>query len=64
MLNSIPAARHPKFGTPLDLLGLGVWVGGLTLEVVADRRESRRPGESSCEDEMMVMLIGVGPVGC
>lgn len=40
MLNSIPAARHPKFGTPLDLLGLGVWVGGLTLEVVADRQKS------------------------
>jgi steroid 5-alpha reductase family enzyme len=42
MLNSIPAARHPRFGTPLDLLGLGVWVGGLTLEVVADLRESNR----------------------
>lgn len=40
MLNSIPSARHPRFGTALDLLGLSVWAGGLTLEVIADRRES------------------------
>jgi hypothetical protein len=41
MLNAVPASRHPKFGSPMDILGLSIWAGGLGLEIMADRRECR-----------------------
>ncbi|GFZ42949.1 hypothetical protein JCM24511_00667 [Saitozyma sp. JCM 24511] len=39
LLNSIPASAHPALGLK-DLLAVGLWAGGLGLEVVADRQKS------------------------
>ena len=40
LVNTIPRAAHPALGIR-DLLGVGLWAGGLGLEILADSRESR-----------------------
>ena len=39
LINSIPRNAQPRLGL-VDLLGLGIWLGGLALEVTADRQKS------------------------
>lgn len=39
LVNTIPRAAHPALGLR-DLIGVGIWAGGLGLEILADSRES------------------------
>lgn len=39
LVNTIPRAAQPALGLR-DLLGVGIWAGGLGLEILADSRES------------------------
>ncbi|KAL7413240.1 hypothetical protein BDY24DRAFT_415293 [Mrakia frigida] len=39
LVNAIPKSRQPRLGW-IDLIGLGIWLGGFGLEVAADRQKS------------------------
>ena len=39
LVNTIPRAAHPALGLR-DLIGVGIWAGGLGLEILADSRMS------------------------
>ena len=39
LVNTIPRAAHPALGLR-DLIGVGIWAGGLGLEILADSRSS------------------------
>lgn len=39
LVNTIPRAAHPALGIR-DLIGVGIWAGGLGLEILADSRMS------------------------
>ena len=41
LINTLPRAAHPALGLR-DLIAVGIWAGGLGLEIVADRREFHR----------------------
>jgi steroid 5-alpha reductase family enzyme len=45
LVNTIPRAAHPALGLR-DLIGVGIWAGGLGLEILADSRMSPCPTAS------------------
>jgi len=69
LVNTIPRAAHPALGIR-DLVGVGIWAGGLGLEILADSRmsisfppfllsDSFRSHHTSCAlCEEILLLIG------
>lgn len=55
LVNSLPRAAQPALGLR-DLLGLGIWIGGMALEVTADRQKSawRQAKEEKKHDEKFI----------
>lgn len=57
LVNAIPPAAQPKLGaSPLDYVGIGIWIAGMGLEVIADRQKSkwRQEKEEKKHDEAFI----------
>jgi len=55
LVNSIPRGAHPALGLK-DLIGLGIWAGGLGLEILADNEKAawRADKEAKKHDEKFI----------
>lgn len=55
LVNTIPRAAHPALGIR-DLIGVGIWAGGLGLEILADSQKSqwRSEKDSKKHDEKFI----------
>lgn len=57
LVNAVPPAAQPKFGARItDWIGLAVWLGGMGLEITADREKSkwRADKESKKHEEKFI----------
>jgi len=58
-INGLPAASQPAFGTAADIVGILIWVTGITIEVIADAQKWQFKRRSRTESDPAFIHTGL-----